>query len=248
ANHLASVIARFSAVALLEETVRANELFAAVLAHDLRNPLSAMMMAAQTMLMRHEGAPATDATGRPLSKILSSGKRMERMIEQLLDFTRARMGGGISIQPREMRLDALCGQVTDELELAHPEWTTRCESAGDLEVRWDPDRMLQVLSNLVANAGQHGTQGAPITVRLDGSRDTEVTFEVHNAGAIPPKLLPNLFDPFRSHHGGRAQGLGLGLFIVRKLVVAHGGTVEVSSSEASGTTFRVRMPRIAQAP
>ncbi len=239
ANHLASVIARFSAVAALEETLRANELFAGVLAHDLQNPLSAMMMAAQVMLMRNEGDPAA----RPVSKILSSGKRMARMIEQLLDFTRARTGGGIQIQPRETHLGELSAQAVDELELAHPEWTIRCDASGDLGVCWDPDRMVQVISNLVANAGQHGAQGSPVIVRLDGSSESEVKFEIHNAGAIPPKFLPNIFDPFRSHRGAHVRGLGLGLFIVRQIVLAHGGTVTVSSSEEAGTTFHVTVPR-----
>jgi len=248
ANHLASVMARFSALASLEETLRANELFAGVLAHDLQNPLSAIVMAAQLMLMKHEGEATPLPAAKPLSKILSSGQRMARMIEQLLDFTRARSGGGIPIRPRQAHLGELCAQATDELELAHPEWTIQCRGTGNLVVHWDPDRVLQVISNLVANAGQHGATGKEVLVRLDGSAEGEVSFEVYNAGVIPAELLPDIFDPFRSHQGGRARGLGLGLglFIVRQIVLAHGGTVSVSSSEEAGTTFRVTMPRTVQ--
>jgi PAS domain S-box-containing protein len=250
ANHLASVIVRFSAVARLEDTLRANELFAGVLAHDLQNPLHAIMTAAQVVLMRHEGERASDPSAKPLSKILSSGKRMARMIEQLLDFTRARTGGGIRVQTREAHAGELCAQAVEELELAHPEWTIEREVAGDLGVRWDPDRMLQVVSNLVANAGQHGAPGAPVRVRVDGSSSYEVAIEVRNEGAISTSSLPELFNPFRTsrQEGARSRGLGLGLFIVREIVHAHGGTVFVDSSEAAGTTFRVRVPRAVPPP
>jgi K+-sensing histidine kinase KdpD len=247
ANHLASVITRFAATAKLEETIRQNELFAGVLAHDLRNPLSAIMTAAQLVLMRQEGEGGRkdDRNARPLSRILTSGKRMTGMIEQLLDFTRARTGGGIEIQPRDTNLADLCAQVIEELELAHPEWRLHREVAGELVGSWDAGRLLQVISNLVANAGQHGRPAAGIRVRLDGRRPEIVILEVHNQGAVPEALLPYLFDPFRttSHRRDRSSGLGLGLFIVREIVHAHGGTVEVASTEVAGTTFTIRLPR-----
>ena len=250
ANHLASVMARFSAVAKLEETVRANELFAGALAHDLRNPLSAIKTAAQLLLMRHEGRslPGKDAV-KPLSRILASSDRMTRMIDQLLDFTRARTGGGIEIHARVSDLGDLCRDVLGEFELSHPEWKVDCAMAGDLGGSWDADRLLQVLSNLVGNAGQHGSAEGRISLRLDGTDTACVTCRIHNGGAIPESLVPELFDPFRARHGhGRSGGLGLGLFIVRELVQAHGGTVEVSSSEAEGTTFSVRLPRRPSVP
>lgn len=247
ANHLASVIARFSALANLEETVRANELFAAVLAHDLQNPLGAIMTAAQLLLMRHEGESSGAGTRdtKPLSRILSSGQRMSRMIEQLLDFSRARTGGGIRVQPRESDLGELVEQALSELELANPDWKTTCETIGDPRGSWDSDRLLQVISNLVANAGQHGSPAKPVALRLDGSSPDSVRLEVHNDGAIPEALLPQLFDPFRKSRDRRSpsRGLGLGLYIVREIVRAHGGAVQVSSSEAAGTTFSVVLPR-----
>jgi PAS domain S-box-containing protein len=248
ANHLASVMARFSAVAALEETLRANELFAGALAHDLRNPLSAMMTAAQLVLMMREGENAADPTAKPLSKILASGQRIARMIEQLLDFTRARSGGGIEIQPSEGHAGELLAQASDELELVHADWTIHYEASGNLAVVWDCDRMLQVISNLIANAGQHGKSGSAIVLRLDGSHDDDVKLEIHNEGAIPAGLLPNIFDPFRTsrHRGAQSGGLGLGLFIVRQIVRAHGGTVTVSSSEVTGTTFTLTLPRTAR--
>lgn len=246
ANHLASVMSRFAAVARIKETIRSNELFAGVLAHDLRNPLGAMMAAAQLALVRREGEGARgDGEVKPLGRILSSGQRMTTMIDQLLDFTRARSGGGIEVEPHEANLADLCAQAAGELELAHPDWTIRRETLGDPRGTWDSDRLLQVLSNLVANAGQHGSPEAGILLRLDGTDRDRVGVEVHNGGAIPGPLLPHIFNPFRNtrHRRGQSRGLGLGLFIVREIVRAHGGTVEISSSEAAGTTFSIRLPR-----
>ncbi len=242
ANHVASVSARFAAVAKLEETVRHSELFAGALAHDLRNPLNAMMTAAQIVLMRQEGDG--DRGARPLRRILTSGQRMSRMIDQLLDFTRARSGGGLNAEPHDLNLSALCAQAIGELELAFPEWKIESEVLGDPRGTWDPDRLLQVVSNLIGNAGQHGA-GATIRVTVDGRRSEEVTLEVHNKGAIPEALVPRLFDPFRGtmHRRDQSRGLGLGLFIVKQIVRAHRGSVSVSSSEETGTTFTVRLPR-----
>jgi signal transduction histidine kinase/CheY-like chemotaxis protein len=246
ANHLASVISRFAAVSRLEETVRQNELFAGVLAHDLRNPLGAIMTAAQLMLARRERASAAlEPDTRPLSRILSTGQRMSVMIDQLLDFTRARSGGGIGVTLHEVDLSALLQQAADELELAHPEWIIQREVHGDARGMWDSDRLLQVISNLVGNAGEHGRPGTPIVVRLDGTDAARVSLDAHNSGAIPRELLPHLFVPFRStqHRRAGARGLGLGLFIIREIVQAHGGTIDVTSDDAAGTTFRIDLPR-----
>lgn len=170
---------------------------------------------------------------------------MATMIEQLLDFTRVRSGGGIAIHPVETNLASLCDHVVEELTLGHPEWQIRRDVVGEPNGLWDPDRLLQVVSNLVANAGQHGSERGEIRVRIDGNAADWMVLEVHNRGSIPPDLLATLFDPFRTTRATRAksQGLGLGLFIVREIVRAHGGTVTVQSSEAEGTTFTVRMPR-----
>jgi len=249
ASHLASVTARFTAMAKLEETLRYNELFAGVLAHDLRNPLGAMMTGAQLLLMRREGEGAlNDRETKPLSRIVASGERMSMMIEQLFDFTRVRAGGGIPIAPHPTNLGDLCSQAIGEIELAHAEWTVQQEGHGDLRGTWDSDRLLQVLSNLVANACQHGAADVPVLVRLDGTSKDRVRIEVRNRGAIPAFLVPELFEPFRStrHRRDRSRGLGLGLFIVREIVRGHGGSVDVTSTEAEGTVFVVQLPRHAQ--
>jgi PAS domain S-box-containing protein len=243
ANHLASVAARFAAISKLEDTIRYNELFAGVLAHDLRNPLGAIMTAAQVALMRQDGE--ADRVTRPISRILSSGQRMVRMIDQLLDVTRARVGGGIQLEPQETNLADLCNQSIAEIELAFPEAKVRREVVGNHKGFWDPDRLLQTISNLLGNAAQHGQADNGILVRLNGHHPDAVTLEVHNAGTIPEAMLPELFDPFRGtrHRRDYARGLGLGLFIVKEISRAHGGAVSVKSSPAEGTTFTITLPR-----
>jgi PAS domain S-box-containing protein len=243
AHHLASVTARFAAFATLEETIRYNNLFAGVLAHDLRNPLGAIMTAGQMVLMRSEGQG--DRTAKPVSRIISSGQRMLRMIDQLLDVTRVRAGGGIQVEPRDTNLTDLCSQAIDEIELAFPQWTIERESLGDLDGVWDPDRLLQIISNLLSNAGQHGRPEGTVAVKLDGRDAQMVTLEVHNGGAIPEALLPMLFDPFRGsrQRPDASRGLGLGLYIVKEIAKAHGGSIDVSSSIAEGTTFVLSLPR-----
>lgn len=226
-----------------QETLRYNETFAGILAHDLRNPLGAMMTAAHVLLRRQEGEG--DKVIKPLSRIVSSGERMARMIEQLLDFTRVRVGGGIDVHPQASDLADLCVHVMDELELVHPEWVLQREVSGDTSGAWDPDRLLQVISNLLTNAGLHGKPEAGVRVRVDGTSPAQVCLEIHNEGAIPETLLPSIFDPFRGTHHRRdtGRGLGLGLYITQQIVQAHGGTIELRSTEIEGTTFVVRLPR-----
>lgn len=246
-SHLASIASRFAALAALEQTVRYSELFTGVLAHDLRNPLGAITTAAHLALMRQEGEG--DRNAKPLSKIVASGQRMERMIDQLLDFTRARVGGGIEILVRDANLADLCSQAIGEVELVYPDRSILCSFIGDQGGTWDPDRLLQIISNLVANACQHGRPGSPVTVRLDGRQRDAIVLEVHNLGTIPEALQSTLFDPFRGtrHRRDHSSGLGLGLFIVKELVRAHGGSVEVTSAEPDGTAFTIRLPRRAVA-
>jgi len=247
ANHLASVTARFAATAKLEETVHYNELFAGVLAHDLRSPLSAILMAAQLGLISLEQRGKSAATPvRPFGRILASGQRMSRMIDQLLDLTITRSGGRFPVHPKPINLKDLCADAVGEMELAQPDLSITVETSGDLFGTWDPDRLLQVASNLLANAGQHGKRGAPITVRLDGTSPDVVRLEIHNSGTVPPAILTTVFDPLQAvrRRGDGSRGLGLGLFIVRELVTAHGGTVEIDSSDQHHTTIvTVQLPR-----
>jgi signal transduction histidine kinase/GAF domain-containing protein len=221
----------------LKTTVRLNEMFAATLGHDLRTPLSAMLTAAQLIYARSQD----EDLRRPTRRILSSGERMTRMIEQLLDFTRARMGDGIAIQRRDMDLGPLCKQILGELEDGSLDCVIQLEILGNTHGRWDPDRVAQVISNIAGNACQHRLPKASVRVQLDGSAQHEVVLSVTNRGQIPAHVLPILFNPFRGTQQ-RTHGLGLGLFISQQIVVGHGGEIAVSSAEGE-TVFTVRLPR-----
>jgi signal transduction histidine kinase len=168
------------------------------------------------------------------------------MIEQILDFTRARIGGGIPIQPAPVDLQSLAGQLVEEFEGAAPQ-QIHLESVGDTRGEWDDDRLAQVISNLLGNAVDHGDPNQPVRLKLDGSEPDVVRISVWNAGAVPEDLLSSMFDPFRGATvkgtAQRSKGLGLGLYIVQQIVQVHGGNIEVRSSASEGTTFLVSIPR-----
>ena len=228
----------------LHETIRVNELFIGVLAHDLRAPLTAIMTAAG--LLRKRQAAAPDArNAKVLGRLMSSGERMSRMVEQLLDFTRLRVGGGFTIEPRDADLASLARQVVDELDDSYPDCAVDIRQTGDTRGSWDADRLCQVLSNLVANAFQHGLPAAGIRVFIDGTAPEVVRVQVHNMGAIPRALAPQMFDPLTGgqRRRDRSRGLGLGLFITQRIAARTAASVAVTSNEADGTTFTVSLPR-----
>jgi signal transduction histidine kinase len=227
----------------LAETLRMSELFVAAVGHDLRNPLSAMMMAAALL----ESRVADEPSRQIVRRLLGSGRRMARIVDDLFDLARARLGGGIPVEKETADLSAIVTRVVSEHRQAHPQRVVEVHASGNVEGRWDPVRLAQVVSNLIGNAEEHGTDGTPITFTLAG-RDDDVVLSIHNAGAIRPEALPQLFDPFRGHTQTARKGLGLGLYIVDQIVAAHGGGIEVASSPEAGTTFHVRLPRRASDP
>lgn len=213
-----------------------------ILGHDLRNPLSAIITGS-TLLT--DADHLDDRTVRIAARMLNSANRMSRMINDLLDLTRTRFGNLIPVLRVPMDLDPLCRQVIAELEGLHTTGTLVFEGHGDLTGQWDSDRMAQVLSNLIRNAIQHGTKDAPIRLiaREDGDA---VVLQVCNAGPpIPDNALANIFEPMvRRVDDERANpGLGLGLYIASQIVISHGGKLEATSHESSGTTFSMRLPR-----
>jgi len=218
-----------------------------IIGHDLLNPLSAILMAASTL----RDDPSLLGPARVASRILSSAYRIESIISDLLDLTQARLGGGIAITRAPTDAHALCRRILEELQAVNPGREIRFTPKGDADGRWDADRLEQVVSNLVSNALQYGPPDSAVNVDSRGTA-TGWTFSVHNAGdPIPPDVLPHIFDPFKR---GRApetevsrgrRNLGLGLFIARELVLAHQGTIEVTSIAGQGTWFVVRLPRAA---
>jgi PAS domain S-box-containing protein len=224
---------------------RFRELFIGMLGHDLRTPLSAILTGT-TLLHRRGGL--LDADARTVRRIYASGERMRRMIDQLLDFTRSRLGGGIPIAPGHVDILDIVGPVAEELAAAHPETLVTLDADEETTGSWDADRLAQVFSNIISNAIQHGG-GAPVHVEVRGDGD-EVSVAVHNRGAgIDTDLLPVIFDPFRRSERrgeGKKSGLGLGLYISQQIVHGHGGAIHVRSSADEGTTFEVRLPRIAR--
>jgi signal transduction histidine kinase len=219
-----------------------KEMFLGILGHDLRNPLSTVLTTAQLMKVRDTLAP--DAEKR-LQRILGSGQRMERMISQLLDVTRARLADGIPVNRSEGHdLVALASKIVEELRAANPERRIDLRAEGKCPARLDADRLEQVISNLVGNAVVHGDPASPITVTVS-RRGELASLSVHNFGRpIDSQLTPALFNPFKRRENGhdRPSGLGLGLYIAERIVSAHGGTIAVESTVDRGTRFEVIIP------
>jgi signal transduction histidine kinase len=225
------------------EALRINEMFMAVLSHDLRNPLQIIKTVA-TLLKRR---PDEDKMQEFAERLMGSSQRMGRMIEDLLDVTRIRQAGGLRLSPAPFDLDALCAEAVAEMRSCFPERTLEYRLEGKPQGTWDGERLAQVLSNILGNAVQHGDPSEPIVVSLDGTRPEAVVLTVTNGGTIPGDLLPMLFSPFRGgeRRPGQAQGLGLGLYIAQQIVRSHGGEIEVRS-EHGHTCFEIVLPRCAE--
>jgi signal transduction histidine kinase/CheY-like chemotaxis protein len=232
----------------MERAVHFGEMFAGILGHDLRNPLSAITTAAGLLEARAD----SERIARPARRVVASANRMERMISQLLDFTRIRLGGGLPIERTRVALTDVARTIIDELEPVHQR-TIWLRADGDVVGHWDRDLLSQMLSNLAANACQHGTPGVPVDIILDGTRPDTVGIDVHNDGVIPPELLSSVFEPLRPgadrhQKRGGSSGLGLGLYITQQIVLAHGGMIRVVSTEAVGTRLIVELPRGKECP
>ena len=222
------------------QTALFRERFIGILGHDLRTPLTAILAGAG--LLQRQDLP--DAARGTVARIASSAGRMQRMIADLLDFAQARLGAGLTLQRKACDVHAVAQAVLDEVLAAHPKRRLELESSGDTRGEMDGDRVAQLLANLLENAVRYAPADGLISIKVIGTAK-EVLVSVHNGGpAIPEDERAAIFDPFR--RGRRAtdvRGLGLGLFIVEQIALAHGGGVKVTSSDGGGTTFRVALLR-----
>ncbi|MEH3087074.1 MAG: HAMP domain-containing sensor histidine kinase [Xylophilus ampelinus] len=220
----------------------ARDMFLGVLGHDLRNPLGAVLNSARLLMRAEELSPGSLKAS---ARIHGSARRIERMVDDLIDFTRTRLGRSLPVAPIDGDLGETAAQVVEELRGRHPHACVLYEARGDLRGRWDFARLAQVVSNLGANAIQYGDPSQPVAVRLDGL-DDRVELTVRNQGPpIAPQALGRIFDPLTrgcAPGGADTGNIGLGLYICRQIALAHGGAIDVAS-DAGGTAFTVRIPR-----
>jgi len=225
---------------------QSRDLFLAILSHDLRNPLNSITVSAAAI--SEFGGPDPETIGCA-AQIVTSAEVMARMIGDLLDYTRTRLGAGMPVSPAPMDLGVLCRELFDQFRTAHPRRVIRYAADGDLRGDWDADRLRQAISNVLGNAVQHGDADAPIDLRATGE-PLQVVVEVHNGGApIPPGEVPKIFDPLvrgsgaKTPRANRPGSIGLGLYIAREIARSHGGRIDVTSAVGAGTTFTIRLPR-----
>ena len=237
---LAESITRFT-----QDLDKSKEMFLAILGHDLRSPIGAVLTSAKFMLDTNElEEPHLTLTTR----IVSATRRMNLMVGALLDFTRSRLGGGIPVTTANMNMGKLVHDVVNEVLAAHPDRKIEVNARGALTGKWDSERMTQVLTNLIGNALEHGSERAGVTVNVQGA-DDEVRIAVHNRGAaIPEDELDGIFNAMKhqtatTKSNKPTANLGLGLYIADRIVHAHRGRIDVESSEETGTTFTVHLPR-----
>lgn len=225
---------------------QSRDMFLAILSHDLRNPLNAISMSAQLLGQLGENDAASVETS---AQIATSASVMERMISDLLDYTRTRLGAGLPVSPERIDVGELCRAVYEEFRVAHRDRAIRFTGTGDLFADGDDDRLRQAISNLMGNAVQHGSPEFPVELTLTGL-PTEILIAVHNGGpAIPPGELPKIFQPLIRGSGmgkvrkNRPGSIGLGLYIAREIATSHGGSLGVTSTLDTGTDFTLRLPR-----
>ena len=229
-----------AALSLARENAELREQFIAVLGHDLRNPLFAVLAGSGFLL----GLPADERQRNMLLRIQSAGERMLRLIEDIMDFARGRLGGGIALSLQAVAIADVIDDVVAEIASAHPEKTIRVTAAVDGTFLADRTRVAQLLSNLVGNAVQHSPRHEAVDVRAESSSG-RLRLAVTNRGEpIPAEIRARLFQPYVRSAGDQPRpGLGLGLYISSEIARAHGGSITVQSTDDGVTTFTVDLPR-----
>jgi len=234
-------------VARYERLVKQSQnMFLAILGHDLRNPLGTLVTGSSFMMQATDVPPKYVLVA---TRMFNSATRMSKLINDLIDFTRTHLGPGIPIRIRQGDLAIVCDQVVNELRTFHPERRIELHMARQLDALFDDGRIAQMLSNLIGNALQYGSEDTPVTVRVTGDGD-DIAVAINNRGPlIPPDKITGIFDPLvRLASNATADytertSLGIGLFVSREIVHAHGGRIHVTSDAAGGTTFTATLPR-----
>ncbi|MBZ4413552.1 PAS domain-containing protein [Myxococcus sp. XM-1-1-1] len=222
-----------------ERTEHFREQLLGVVGHDLRSPLESIQ-SGTSALQRLENLE--EPQQRLVGHVAQAARRMERMIHELLDFTRARLSGGLPVRPEPLVLDRLVEKVLEERRQVHPGRTLLMETQGDLRGHWDAGRITQLADTLLGSVLQHSPEPTPVWLKLVGAVGG-VTLSIRNDSLmVPQEEHATLFEPFRRGRPASAEGLGLGLFIARQVAVAHGGRLTVESSQG-GTRFVVWLPR-----
>jgi signal transduction histidine kinase len=231
---------------------QSQNMFLAILGHDLRNPLGTVVTGTSFLMQAIDIPPKYVLVA---TRMFNSAQRMSKLINDLIDFTRTHLGPGIPVQLKLGSLVAVCQEVADEVRTWHPERQIELEIPSRLEAMFDASRLAQVVSNLIGNAIQHGDEHAPVTIRVSSDGDS-VAIAVNNRGPVlPADSLAGIFDPMvriaanvQANRPDRdymeRTSLGIGLYISREIIHAHGGAIVVTSNEADGTTFTMTMPRL----
>ncbi|HUQ20684.1 MAG TPA: sensor histidine kinase [Gemmatimonadaceae bacterium] len=217
--------------------------FLAILGHDLRTPIGAMVMSTKFMLDTGE---LSETQHMLMTRMEATARRMNRLVADLLEFTRTRFGDAIPIDAVNMDIARMVEDVASEVRASYPASVIEVKSSGDLQGNWDLERLAQALTNLVSNAVQHGAEGSPVQIEADGSAE-EVVISVRNHGTpMTPEQIDHVFErmkAFGAPEGHDRRHLGLGLYIVDKIVRAHKGSIAVESSAEQGTNFMIHLPR-----
>jgi signal transduction histidine kinase len=229
-----------------DEDVRASrELFLGMVGHDLRGPL--WVIDGSIRLLGNPAVPQ-ESRAQALERITRSSRVMERLIADLLTYSRAQLSGNIPLDREPCDLGKICSNAVDSIRASYVQQVFELELNGDLAFIGDEVRLEQVLANLLHNAVQHGEHRQPVRLSATGERD-RITLRVWNAGKIPSDSLAVIFEPLARVTDLQAvrdrwkTSLGLGLFIVREIVHAHGGTIAVDSTVEAGTSFSIDLPR-----
>jgi signal transduction histidine kinase len=239
---LAEAIVHFAA-----EAAHMRNLFLGVLSHELRTPLATIVASAHSLVLASRLQKHLPGAAE---RVLRGGKRIESLLNDLLDYVRSGIGEGMRVAPIAVDLGQVCAKVVGELEVLYPERHITLTRRGELAGVCDEQRIAQALSNLISNAIKYGSPDAPVLVDLCGDQDDEIAITVQNSGpAISDETRDSLFEPLVRGVSGDKTGvsLGLGLYIVREIAQAHGGSASVRSSSESGTVFEITLPRHADA-